>query len=82
MTTTRIPLRCKSKHCNPMQRSYCQAEAPATIDPTKDDKKGLLQRCVLSDTEHGTAHLDRASRFWTGIHWYRELYDQRQIETE
>jgi hypothetical protein len=81
MTTTRIPLRCKAKHCNAMQRSMCQAVPPGTFDPIKDDKKDFFQRCALFNTEHGKTHLDHASRFWAGIHWYRELYNQRPIET-
>ena len=81
MTTTRIPLRCKSKNCNSMQRTYCQAVTPVTFDPTIDNKKELLQRCALSNGEQGMVHLDRAYSFWAGIHWYRELSDRRQIET-
>jgi hypothetical protein len=81
MTNTRIPLRCKSKHCNPMQRTYCKAEAPATFDPTMDDTKVLLQRCALFDREPDMAHLDRASSLWAGIHWYRDLHDRRRILT-
>jgi len=81
MTTTRIPLRCKSKHCHLMQRTYCIAEAPATFDPSMDDKNISLQRCTLFVREPETAHLEHASSFWAGIHWYRDLHDRRRILT-
>jgi hypothetical protein len=77
MTTTRVHLRCKSQHCDPVQRTFCQAEAPTTLDPAMEDKQMLLLRCALFDGEHGKAHLDRASIFWAGIHWYREPHNWR-----
>ena len=79
MTTIRIPLRRKSKHCHPLQQTNYQADEPAAFDPTMDDKKSLMQRSVFFDREQETAHLERASSLWAGIHWYLDLHDRHRI---
>jgi len=79
MTTIRIPLRWKSQQCNPMQHTYYHVDEFKAFDPDMDDEKALLKRFAFIDREPEIEHLDRASSFWAGIHWYRDMQERRQV---